>query len=241
MADGNGKHDSQHVPQAMTVRPQGRPQIRGRRPAVESLIQHDGKSYQKMLLMIESGGTDYICAEAIGVTERTFARWKSIGRQEWNGWMDLADELADDENLTTESRDAKWFERFKPTYYCQFYLDVESAQAKARQLAEGIVKSKQPFQWLRYGPGQSRPGREGWTDFKETSDMLIQVNADGSVANSDPLVPMDEHGREIPNAGDVVEAFRILHEMGLAPPMDASDAMPPLEPIDPNSPDINEA
>lgn len=46
---------------------------------------------------------------------------------------------------------------------------VEQAKAEARAKAEAWVYEKDPFRWLRFGPGRERPGVPGWTDRVEVT------------------------------------------------------------------------
>jgi hypothetical protein len=57
--------------------------------------------------------------------------------------------------------------------FAEFSKKVMEARAAARQDAENRVHQKEPFNWLRYGPGRERPGEPGWT-----SETTVNVKAD---------------------------------------------------------------
>ncbi|MGD9890580.1 MAG: hypothetical protein AB7R89_11125 [Dehalococcoidia bacterium] len=48
--------------------------------------------------------------------------------------------------------------------YRTFRETVLRAHAEARAAAEARVYEENPLAWLKAGPGQSRPGRDGWTE-----------------------------------------------------------------------------
>ena len=95
-----------------------------------------------ILERIEKGAFDYIAAQAAGIERRTFTAWVRRGER------------------TTD-------EPFR-----SFSYKVKEARACARAVAESEVYAKQPFNWLRYGPGRERPDEPGWTDSKQV-DMRL--------------------------------------------------------------------
>lgn len=57
--------------------------------------------------------------------------------------------------------------------YAKFSKKVMEARSAARLDAENRVHQKEPFNWLRYGPGRERPGEPGWTN-----ETTLNVKAD---------------------------------------------------------------
>jgi len=86
---------------------------------------------------IERGAYDHVAAERAGINARTFYRWMKSG------------------------------ERYANSPYRQFCQDVIKARSHARAIAESKVWKENPLAWLRYGPGKTRPGRDGWTERQE--------------------------------------------------------------------------
>jgi transposase-like protein len=56
--------------------------------------------------------------------------------------------------------------------YEALFKEVSRARALARATAEIEVAERDPFTWLRYGPGRSRPGAPGWTELPEPITIL---------------------------------------------------------------------
>lgn len=90
-----------------------------------------------ILEYIEKGAFDYIAAQAAGIERRTFTAWLRRG------------------------------ERTAEEPFRTFSYKVKEARSRARATAESKVYEKQPFNWLRYGPGRERPGEPGWTDSRQ--------------------------------------------------------------------------
>lgn len=109
--------------------------LRGARPKIQQLMKYNQDGYRQLLTLIRQGVYDYVAAEAIGITLRTWVRW-----------------LKEGENAPTGS----WAN--------QFFLDVMQARSQARVTKELQVAKDDPKFWLRSGPGKTRLGRPGWTE-----------------------------------------------------------------------------
>ncbi len=141
---------------------------------------------------VRRGAFPYIAAQAAGIPKSTFYGWMARGENGRKPFSELRDK-------------------------------VRTAEAEARSDAEARVYREKPLEWLRLGPGRTQPDEPGWTDFKGAGDTLVNLSVNASAGaighNPTSLVPMDEHGREIPSSADVVESMRILNEMGFLPSM----------------------
>lgn len=181
----------------------------GRRPAIKNIMRFQRAAYDSFLNLIRLGAYDYVAAEKLGITSRTFLRWINQGKEEAERWQAFAEELEGNEDLDDEAKDLEWEAAYEPSCYCRFFLDVMQAKAESRSMREMQVANDSPFQWLRYGPGRTRPGREGWTDVKEDMSELDITLVDGNV----PIkLNLDEEGREIVAPKDMVETIKVLHE-----------------------------
>ena len=107
---------------------------------INELAQMDPTTYQAMLTYVRAGAYDSVAAKSLGVTPRTFARWKTIGAEH------------DEQDVESE--------------YRQFYLDLTMASGKARLRAEIKVADTQPLVWLLSGPGRPTQHEEGWSEDK---------------------------------------------------------------------------
>jgi hypothetical protein len=97
---------------------------------------------QRLLELIRGGTYDYIAAEAVGISERTFREWIQRG---------------DGEHPTRPpTRKLKAFAR-----------EVRRAKAEVRAAAEIRVFRDNASRWLSY-QARTKPGREGWTHPPET-------------------------------------------------------------------------
>ncbi len=99
------------------------------------LILRDKTVQDRIVTYIRAGAFDYVAAEACGVSQSAFYAWLAKG----------------------EAPNA-------PKHYREFVEAVRGAQQEARVAAEVAVKAADPWKWLRYGPGKSKPGRDGWSD-----------------------------------------------------------------------------
>ena len=90
---------------------------------------------EKLLGFIRAGGYPHVAAEAAGVPRERFAAWLRRGRR-----------------------------RNAPEPYRSFYRRVQQAVATARLKAEVETFGKNPFYWLRHGPGREAPKVPGWTN-----------------------------------------------------------------------------
>lgn len=108
---------------------------RGRPPGSVSL---DEEKAWKIVSLIRSGVFDYVAAEAVGISARTFRDWIARGQG------------------THETRSSTPKLR-------KFAEDVTRARAEARAAAENKVYSERPAYWLSRA-ARSKPDREGWTD-----------------------------------------------------------------------------
>lgn len=153
----------------------------GRKPKLAKFFETHQDVYQKILMFIEQGVYDYVAAEAMGVTGRT-----------WNEWLKIGEK--------------NHFEG-RVTIYSRFFLDVRTAQARGRLLAELEVRRDDPKFFLRCGPGKTRPGRPGWTE-NIVPDEPTQL--DDAAAT----------GREDPSIGDLAATLVILEQLGMAVPTD---------------------
>jgi len=88
-----------------------------------------------MLGYIRAGGYPHVAAEAAGIPRETFAVWMKRGRR----------------------RGAR-----EP--YKTFYRNVRQALATARLKAEVDTIAKNPFYWLRHGPGRETRESPGWSN-----------------------------------------------------------------------------
>src|SRR5262249_5353542 len=89
----------------------------------------------KVLGYIRAGGFPYVAAEAAGLPRGRSAAWRKRGPPP------------------------------KPREpYRSFYQRVQQAIATARLKAEVETFSKNPFYWLRHGPGRESPEAPGWTN-----------------------------------------------------------------------------
>jgi hypothetical protein len=88
-----------------------------------------------LLGFIRAGGYPHVAAEAAGIPRELFTAWLQRGRR----------------------RGAR-----EP--YKSFYRRVQQAMATARLKAELETISKNPFYWLRHGPGRETPESPGWTN-----------------------------------------------------------------------------
>lgn len=105
---------------------------------------------EKICRYIRAGAYDWVSAQACGITPQTFY-----------GWLRRGQKRADEP-------------------YRSFFVEVRTARAEARVLAEAEVRRDSPFNWLRYGPGRERPGEPGWTDSHDvnvSSDPIIDAKA----------------------------------------------------------------
>ena len=90
---------------------------------------------EKLLGFIRAGGYPHVAAEAAGIPREAFALWMKRGGR----------------------RKAR-----EP--YKSFYRNVQQASATARLKAEFETMNKNPFYWLRHGPGRETPDMAGWTN-----------------------------------------------------------------------------
>ena len=88
-----------------------------------------------LLGFIRAGGYPHVAAEAAGIPREMFAVWMKRGRR----------------------RGAR-----EP--YKSFYRNVQQAIATARLKAELETMTKNPFYWLRHGPGRETLESPGWTN-----------------------------------------------------------------------------
>lgn len=93
--------------------------------------------HKAIVAAIRAGSYDWVAAQANGVDPTTLIFWMRRGEREGEG------------------------------EYFEFFKDVRVARAQARLSAEIEVRKDQPFNWLRYGPGQERESEPGWTETKE--------------------------------------------------------------------------
>lgn len=86
----------------------------------------------------------------------------------------------------------RWLNDERPKYRA-FRDDVMRARAEARRRAEIAVARESPFNWLRYGPGRSRPDAPGWTDSVEVtgpdggpvaSEIVVRIVRDDGAKRS---------------------------------------------------------
>lgn len=104
------------------------------------------EEYGQLLTYIRAGAFDYIAAEAVGLSHRTFLLYMEKGR------LGVREEGGPN--------------------YPQFYHDVTKAKSQARMLCESRVAKDNPLAWLRYGGGKQKRvvdsegelEREGWTE-----------------------------------------------------------------------------
>jgi len=119
------------------MEPQERPK-RGRPPGSVSLTKD---LQERIVAFIRAGSFDYVAAEAVGISARTFRDW--MARGEGRGPRALT------------ARHRAFAER------------VRQAQAEARIAAEVRVYREQPTYWLSHA-ARTRADREGWTaDLRE--------------------------------------------------------------------------
>jgi hypothetical protein len=88
-----------------------------------------------LLGFIRAGGYPHIAAEAAGIPREMFAAWLKRGSR-----------------------------RGAPEPYKSFYQRVRQAIATARLKAEVETMAKNPFYWLRHGPGRETAKFPGWTN-----------------------------------------------------------------------------
>jgi hypothetical protein len=88
-----------------------------------------------LLGFIRAGGFPHVAAEAAGIPRELFAVWLRRGSR----------------------RGAR-----EP--YKSFYRRVQQASATARLKAELETMTKNPFSWLRHGPGRETLEAAGWTN-----------------------------------------------------------------------------
>lgn len=118
----------------------GRPKKRrGRPPGSVSLTP---EIQERILELIRGGTYDYIAAEAVGISERTFHEWIQRG-------------------------EGKHPTRPATRRLKVFATEVRRAKAEARVAAEIRVYRDDASRWLSY-QGRTKPGREGWTHPPET-------------------------------------------------------------------------
>lgn len=96
---------------------------------------------------IAAGAFDHVAAAAAGVSSSTFYNWLRDGEAE------------DADALKVE-----------------FLQKVSEAKATARRDAEARVFTEKPLEWLRYGPGKTRHGADGWT---QETVLNVNTGADG--------------------------------------------------------------
>jgi hypothetical protein len=108
-------------------------------PGVCNMAGRNGKLTPELISeicgYIRLGAYDYIAAERVGISQRTFYNWMEQAEQE----------------------DAS-------PLHLQFLQSVEQARAEARAGAELRVLDEQPATWLLKGPGRDKPGRPGWSN-----------------------------------------------------------------------------
>ena len=88
-----------------------------------------------LLGFIRAGGYPHVAAEAAGIPRELFAAWLERGRR-----------------------------RRAREPYKSFFRRVQQAIATARLKAELETMTKNPFYWLRHGPGREMPDLPGWTN-----------------------------------------------------------------------------
>jgi hypothetical protein len=88
-----------------------------------------------LLGFIRAGGFPHVAAEAAGIPRELFAVWMRRGRR-------------------PRAREP----------YKSFYRRVQQALATARLKAELETMTKNPFYWLRHGPGRETAEAPGWTN-----------------------------------------------------------------------------
>ena len=138
--------------------------------------------YRKILLFIEQGVYDYVAAEAMGITHYTWQSWLARGERDWRA--------------------------NKKTNYAQFFLDVRTAQSRARVIAELEVKRDDVKFWLTRGPGKTQVGRPGWTEtlaLAGTEDQPLEVNVNEG----------DNNMSQVSTIQDLARALLIMEELGL--------------------------
>jgi hypothetical protein len=148
---------------------------RGRPPGSVSL---DEEKAWKIVNLIRSGVFDYVAAEAVGVSDRTFRDWMARGEG------------------THETRSSTPKLR-------KFAEDVRSARAEARAAAENKVYSERPAYWLSRA-ARSKPSREGWTeidpeqqeDEPTLEERIAELDRQGGVEGLIHALEMGETLRE---------------------------------------------
>lgn len=108
---------------------------RGRPPGSVSL---DEDKAWRIVTLIRAGAFDYVAAEAVGISARTFRDWMARG-EESHGTRGSTPKLR------------------------RFAREVREARAMARVSAETRVFNQDPKYWLSKA-ARSEPDRQGWTD-----------------------------------------------------------------------------
>lgn len=103
-----------------------------------------------------AGAYAHVAAQAAGLSMRTFNQY-------------MADDAFD--HYHADHHDA----------LRAFQAEVRQAQAQARMAAEITVRTKKPFEWLRYGPGREKKDNPGWTD---TSKVEVTGANGGPIAHA---------------------------------------------------------
>lgn len=115
---------------------------KGRRGRPRGSVSLTPEIQERLLELIRGGTYDYIAAEAVGISERTFREWIQRG---------------DGEHPTRPpTRKLRAFAR-----------EVRRAKAEVRAAAEIRVFRDNASRWLSY-QARTKPGREGWTHPPET-------------------------------------------------------------------------
>ena len=99
----------------------------------------------------------------------------------------------------------RWLERGEAgeRRYAVFARNVMIARAESRLEAEASVRDRNPFAWLRYGPGRERPDAPGWTNPVRPPDPPPDTGPEDPIlARLDKLMIDEANGIPIPLPAD---------------------------------------
>ena len=159
----------------------------GRKPTILALPQ----TVNELVEYVRIGGTDYIAAEAAGISVSAFYRYMQVGEEaalKVDDWLAEAEENG--KELTEEQARAKLTARER--VYLDFRERITQARAEARLHREIQVAATKPLDWLERNardrpaePERRRPPRPGWSKIPMKVEMSLEVEE-----NADPRLEL---------------------------------------------------
>ena len=144
----------------------------GRPSVLIQIVTETPDLYKKLITLIRLGACGHVAAERLGISEKTFYEWASIGRQE------LQEDPPPD------------------TYYTRFYTDVRRAIAMKRSEIEIEMAAVNQAKWLSHGPG--RIFGDNWSD--KPQQLPPPDPSNESLTDPHRLPPGNDNVKSLPSS-----------------------------------------